>query len=307
MTPHRIVSLLPSATEIVCALGGSALLVGRSHECDYPEDVRALPACTKPKIDSARSSMEIDRQVRASLQQAVSIYDLDVKQLKALNPDLIITQAQCEVCAVSMEQVEQAFGGWLGHKPQILSLSPRKLADVWDSIRAVGKAMGLADEGKEVLKALKLRVVNIIERACMIKKRPTVACIEWLDPLMAAGNWVPEMVDLAGGRNLFGESGKHSPWMELGQLSAQDPDVILLMPCGFDIERIRRELPPLSGQPEWGRLKAVKSAQVFLVDGNQYFNRPGPRLVESMEILAEIMHPKLFGSEHQGKGWKKLL
>ncbi|MDB6034811.1 MAG: Periplasmic binding protein [Verrucomicrobiales bacterium] len=306
MKPQRIVSLLPSATEIVCALGGAHLLAGRSHECDFPEEIRQLPACTRPNIDSSGSSVEIDRQVKDKLQQALSIYDVDVEQLKALKPDLIITQAQCEVCAVSIDQVEKAVGNWTNQRPKVISLSPQKLADVWDEIRAVGRAMDLPDEGRESLKALKLRVVNIIERACMIKKRPTVACIEWLEPLMAAGNWVPEMVDLAGGQGLFGEAGKHSPWMEWSELVARDPDMIILMPCGFDIERTQTELPVLMARSEWSKLKAVKERQVFIVDGNQYFNRPGPRIVDSMEILAEILHPKQFGSEHAGKGWKRI-
>jgi iron complex transport system substrate-binding protein len=306
MKPQRIVTLLPSATEIVCALGGTDLLVGRSHECDFPDEIRHLPVCTRPQIDSSASSGEIDRQVKGKLEQALSIYEVDVGQLKALRPDLIITQAQCEVCAVRIEQVEKAVGNWTSQRPNILSLSPQKLADVWDDVRAVGRAMELPDEGKEVLKALKLRVVNIIERACMITKRPAVACIEWLEPLMAAGNWVPEMVDLAGGQNCFGEAGKHSPWMEWSQLAARNPDIIILMPCGFGIERTQSELSVLSTHPEWLRLKAVKERQVFIVDGNQYFNRPGPRIVDSMEILAEILHPKRFGSEHAGKGWKRI-
>lgn len=306
MKPRRIVSLLPSATEIVCGLGGTNLLVGRSHECDYPEEVQRLPACTRPRVDPSAASAEIDRQVKDKLQQALALYEVDIPQLKALRPDLIITQAQCAVCAVSLEQVEAAVRDWTGQAPRLLSLSPQKLSEIWDSIRAVGRAMDLPDEGREILKELKLRVVNIIERACMIKKRPSVACIEWLDPLMAAGNWVPEMVDLAGGQNLFGEGGKHSPWMQWSELVARNPDMILLMPCGFDIERTRRELSILTAKPEWSKLKAVKEKQVFLVDGNQYFNRPGPRIVDSMEMLAEMMHPKLFGTEHQGKGWKKL-
>jgi iron complex transport system substrate-binding protein len=306
MKPLRIISLLPSATEIVCALAGADLLVGRSHECDFPEEIRHLPVCTRPQIDSSASSVEIDGQVKGKLEQALSIYEVDVEQLKALRPDLIITQAQCEVCAVSLEQVEQALGDWTSQRPHILSLSPKKLADIWDDVRAVGKALDLPDEGKEALKALKLRVVTIIERACMIKKKPTVACIEWLEPLMAAGNWVPELVDLAGGQNLFGEAGKHSPWMEWSELTARNPDIIILMPCGFDIARTQSELSVLSAHAEWSKLKAVKERQVFIVDGNQYFNRPGPRIVDSMEILAEILHPKQFGSEHAGKGWKRI-
>jgi iron complex transport system substrate-binding protein len=306
MKPQRIISLLPSATEIVCALGGAHLLVGRSHACDYPEEIRELPVCTRPRIDADAGSAEIDRQVKEKLGQALSIYEVDEARIKELKPHLIITQAQCEVCAVSLDEVKQSVASWTNLKPEILSLSPQRLAQVWDNIREVGRAMELVDEGREVLKALKMRVVGIIERACLIKNRPTVACVEWLDPLMAAGNWVPELVDLAGGKNLFGEAGKHSPWMKWEDVQEQDPDIILLMPCGFDLQRTTSELSALSGKPGWPKLKAVKKKQVYLLDGSHYFNRPGPRLVESMEILAEIMHPKLFDFKHEKKGWKRV-
>jgi iron complex transport system substrate-binding protein len=306
MKPQRIISLLPSATEIVCALGGSHLLVGRSHECDYPEEICELPVCTRPRIDANASSAEIDRQVKDKLRQALSIYEVDEARIQELKPHLIITQAQCEVCAVSLDEVKQAVASWTNLKPEILSLSPQRLAEVWENIREVGRAMELADEGREVLKALKMRVVGIIERACLIKKRPTVACLEWLDPLMAAGNWVPELVELAGGTNLLGEAGKHSPWLKWEDLQGKDPDIILLMPCGFDLQRTTNELPALTTKAGWSKLKAVKKKQVYLLDGSHYFNRPGPRLVESMEILAEIMHPKLFDFKHENKGWKRL-
>jgi iron complex transport system substrate-binding protein len=306
MKPQRIISLLPSATEIVCAFGGAHLLVGRSHECDFPEEICELPVCTRPRIDANASSAEIDRQVKDKLRQALSIYEVDEARIQELKPHLIITQAQCEVCAVSLDEVKQAVASWTNLKPEILSLSPQRLAEVWENIREVGRAMELVDEGREVLKALKMRVVVINAGACLIKKRPTVACLEWLDPLMAAGNWVPELVELAGGINLFGEAGKHSPWLKWEDLQDQDPDIILLMPCGFDLQRTSGELSVLSGKPGWAKLKAVKKKQVYLLDGSHYFNRPGPRLVESMEILAEIMHPKLFDFKHENKGWRRV-
>jgi iron complex transport system substrate-binding protein len=306
MSTQRIVSLLPAATEIVCALGAADRLVGRSHECDFPPEIRGLPACTSAKLDSGASSGEIDRQVKNLLREALSIYNVDNARLKELQPDVIITQAQCEACAVSLAEVETAIAGWLGQRPQIISLSPNRLADVWEDIRRVASALGQADGGRAMLASLKNRVVNLIEKTCLLKQRPTVACVEWIEPLMAAGNWVPELVELAGGVNVAGEAGKHSPWMNWETLRGLDPEIIVVMPCGFDIAKTRAETAALVRQPGWSKLRAVKKHRVVLTDGNQYFNRPGPRLVESLEILAEIIHPDRFDFGHQGKGWEKL-
>lgn len=303
---QRVVSLLPSCTEIVCALGGGGRLVGRSHECDFPANVKALPACTEAKVDSNRPSADIHRQVGALLEQALSIYKVDAARLKALKPDLVLTQAQCEVCAVSLADVESALAEWTGARPRVLSLSPQRLVDIWDDFRRVAEALGLEDLGRSVVKPLKTRCVDIIEKTAAMKKRQSVACLEWLDPLMAAGNWVPELVELSGGRNLFGVAGKHSPWMKWEDLCAADPDVLVLMPCGFDISRTLRELPALAGRPEWPRLRAVKNHRVFVADGSAFFNRPGPRIVDSMEILAEVLHPLLFEPRHMGEGWERI-
>jgi iron complex transport system substrate-binding protein len=302
----RIVSLLPSATEIVCALGAGDQLVGRSHECDYPSTILSLPVCTAPKIDAQAGSSDIDRQVKNLLQEAVSIYRIDVEKLKQLQPDIILTQAQCEVCAVSLPEVEQAVSAWTGTKPQIISLSPNRLADIWDDIRRVIEVLDLGEAGRETLRGLKHRVVGIIEKTCVMKAPPSVVCIEWIEPLMAAGNWMPELVELAGGRNLLGEAGKHSPWMDWKTLLENDPEVIIILPCGFDLKRTRSEMIALTQKPEWARLQAVKKNRVFLTDGNQYFNRPGPRIVESLEILTEILHPDRFNFGHKGKAWEKL-
>jgi iron complex transport system substrate-binding protein len=303
---QRIVSLLPASTEIVCALGGTSRLVGRSHECDFPPEIGALPACTSSKLDPAASSQEIDRQVKGLLQDAISIYRIDTEKLRQLKPDIILTQAQCEVCAVSLPEVEQAVSQWLGSRPQIISLAPNCLADIWEDIRRVADALDLADHGKEVLRSLKNRVVDIIEKTCQLKERPSIACIEWIEPLMAAGNWVPELVELAGGSNLVGEPGKHSPWMDWETLVRQNPEIMIVMPCGFNLQRTRTEMAALVGRPEWSKLKAVKNRRVYLTDGNQYFNRPGPRIVESLEILTEIIHGDRFNFGHQGKAWERL-
>jgi iron complex transport system substrate-binding protein len=306
LSTQRIVSLLPAATEMVCALGAADRLAGRSHECDYPPEIRALPACTSPKLEVAGGSGAIDRQVKSLLREATSIYRLDSALLRQLKPDVIITQAQCEACAVSVRELEAAIAGWLGRHPQILTLSPNRLADVWEDIRRVAVALHLPERGREVPASLKHRVVNIIEKTCGLKKRPSVACVEWIEPLMAAGNWVPELVELAGGTNAAGKAGEHSPWMNWDTLRRLDPEFIVVMPCGFDLARTRAEAETLVRHPAWSSLRAVKHHRVRLTDGHQYFNRPGPRLVASLEILAEMLHPGRFDFGHEGKGWEKL-
>jgi len=278
-------------------------LTGRSHECDFPEEVRRLPACTEPQIDPTASSGGIDRQVKARLQRALSIYHIDIAKLRSLQPDVVLTQAQCEVCAVSLPEVERAVAEWTGFSTQVVSLSPQRLIDLWSNVATVAEALGVSECGRTLVKQLKGRVADVIVKTAPLKRRPSVACIEWLDPLMAAGNWVPELVELAGGLNLFGEAGKHSPWLNWEAVQEHDPEILVAMPCGFDLERTRQELPLLSNRPDWAKLRAVKNRRVYCVDGNQYFNRPGPRLVESLEILAEMFHPEMFQFGHRGKGW----
>ncbi len=297
----RIVSLIASATEIVCALGLEDQLVGRSHECDFPPSIHRLPVCTEPKFDVTGSSADIDRRVKAVLQDALSVYRVHSDILRELRPDVIVTQSQCEVCAVSQRDVEEAVGRWLDARPRIVSLAPNALSDVWDDIRRVAQALDVPERGGQLVGWLRQRMTAIAERARALSHRPTVACIEWIEPLMAAGNWMPELVDLAGGVNLFGAAGRHSPWLTWEQLRERDPEVIVVLPCGFDLERTRREMPALSGRAGWGELQAVRAGRVFLADGNQYFNRPGPRLAESLEILAELCHPEVFHFDHEGR------
>ena len=306
MKKPRIISLLPSCTEIICALGFEDCLVGRSHECDFPESVRQLPACTASKISAAASSAEIDRQVKSLLHSALSLYDIETAKLRELLPDIILTQAQCEVCAVSLTEVEQAVGEWTGKRPRILSLSPQRLVDLWENIREVAEAIGAAKRGRELLQQLKGRVADVIVKTVPMQRRPSVGCIEWFDPLMAAGNWVPELVELAGGLNLFGEAGRHSPWLNWEAVQEHDPEVLVLMPCGFDLARTRAEAATLTRLPDWEKLRAMKSGRVFLTDGSQFFNRPGPRLVDSLEMMGEMLHPNEFESGHRGKGWEKM-
>ncbi|MBI2806979.1 MAG: cobalamin-binding protein [Planctomycetes bacterium] len=304
----RIVTMIASATEIVCALGCERDLVARSHECDWPPSVKTLPICTAPRFDIHGSSGQIDERVKSLLAQEVSIYQVDAEMLCELDPDVIITQAQCDVCAVSERDVQRALP--LIDKNtnrKIVSLSPYNLADVWQSIRNVADALGVSSRGETVVEQLQDRVRMIAERSAALAHRPTVACLEWLDPLMTAGNWVPELVELAGGCNLFGSAGEHSPWMTWAELRERDPDILIALPCGFDLATTRREMACLSAQPGWTELRAVRDGRVFVTDGNQFFNRPGPRLVESLEILAEMFHPEVFSFRHEGTAWQRFV
>ena len=308
--------MLPSATEIVCALGYRDAIVARSHECDYPNSIKQLPACTKSKIDTQKSSRDIDNQVKFIVEQGLSVYRVDGDLLKKLNPDVIVTQTQCEVCAASPKDLEDALSDWTGGRPKIVSLEPNRLNDVWTDIQNVANAVGEQRKGKELVKGLLNRMSLIEEKASKFLERPKgeapidrprVACIEWIDPLMAAGNWIPELVEMLRGENVFGAAGQHSPWIEWDALCKEDPDVIVVMPCGYDISESRRNMPSLSDRPEWSSLKAVKKGTVYIVDGNQYFNRPGPRLADSLEIMAQLVNPKIFTSdfEFEGIGWER--
>ncbi len=302
----RVVTLIASATEIVCALGLEDWLVGRSHECDYPPSVQSLPVCTEVKFQTDGRSYEIDQRVKAIVEEGVSVYRVRSDALNRLRPDVIITQTQCEVCAVSLRDVEQAVCELVESRPQIVSLHPDCLADVWKDIRRVGRVLGVVDRAERLVQQLRARMEEIANKAKSAPQRPRVACIEWIEPLMAAGNWMPELVEMAGGINLFGEVGKHSPFMNWDDLRQADPDILLIHPCGFDIARTLEEMPVLTQRPDWSELRAVQQKQVLVLDGNQYFNRPGPRLVESLEILAEIFHPSLFQFGHEGRGWVRL-
>jgi iron complex transport system substrate-binding protein len=295
----RIASFIASATEIIDALGMLDSLVGRSHECDYPHGIETLPVCTRPMIAVSGNSLDIDRQVKANLANALSIYEVLDEVLEKLQPTHIVTQTQCEVCAVSLKDVERSVASRLASQPKIVSLQPNCLADIWEDIRRVAVALGEEERGGAVVDDLQMKMRRI--SAAATGKKPTVACIEWLAPLMAAGNWVPELVEMAGGVNLFGEAGKHSPWMTWEELVARDPDVIFVMPCGFDEARTRAEMYWMTDRPEYAGLKAARTGQVYPVDGNQYFNRPGPRVVESLEILTRILN-NIQPSRAQGRG-----
>lgn len=296
----RIVSLLPSATEIVCALGYEFALVGRSHECDFPPGIERLPVCTESKVHGAVTSEEIHARVGAILEHDISVYRVDSELLRDLGPTHIVTQVQCDVCAVSLRDVEAAIGDW---DCRIVALNPGSLEGVFDDIRRTASALNDVKAGDALVTRMRNSMQAIAAEAATAADKPRVATIEWLAPLMAAGNWAPELVALAGGIDVLGEAGKHSDWLRWEQLVAADPDLIVVFPCGFGLREIHRDLHLLTERREWRTLRAVREGNVFLIDGNQYLNRPGPRLVESLEIFGEIFHPDRFAFGHEGKAW----
>lgn len=312
----RIVSLIASATEIVCALGLRDRLVGRSHECDYPKSVVDLPQCTSPKFSTEGTSAEIDARVKQILEQALSVYQVDSSLLDQLSPTHIITQSQCEVCAVSMKDVEEAVCSLIGSKPAIIELKPDSLSDVWNDIKKVAACLSKADAGGLLVDVADFLVDDLRERLLSVSRRAhpqgaatfpriRLAFIEWIDPLMAGGNWMPELVEIAAAENVFGQAGKHAPPIQFSDLLQADPDVIVVAPCGFGVQRTLSDMHILSDRPEWQQLKAVKSNAVFVADGNQFFNRPGPRLVDSAEMLVEIIDSYL-GAQKSSIWWLRL-
>jgi len=303
---QRVVSLIPSATEIVHALGAQDRLVGRSHECDVPASVQALPVLTAAKIDLSGSSRAIDERVRTLLQEALSVYRVFDERLRDLAPDVVLTQAQCEVCAVSLGDVEDAVCTWLDDAPDLVALEPGSLDDVWRDVQRVADALDCSERGTRLVNTLQARMEAVEQQAARAAHQPSVACIEWVDPLMVGGHWMPTLAAMAGGQPVLGTPGAPAPRITWDALRAADPDVIVVMPCGFGLERTRREATALIQQPGWNDLQAVRAGHVYLTDGNHYFNRPGPRLVESLEILAEILHPDRFPATHRGTGWVPL-
>ena len=290
----RIVSLLPSATELVALLGLGDRLVGRSHECDTPREVAALPACTRSLIEDGESG-EIDAAVRAMIAEGGALYALDEALVRELAPTHVVTQAQCDVCAIGSEQVEAMLArGWPGPKPEVIALSPRTLGDVFADLQHLGRALGVTDASRRAVSELADRVSRVGEETGARTPRPRVLCLEWLVPPIAAGNWMPELVRIAGGEPLFGRVGAPSvdvPWRDI---AAADPDFVLVMPCGFDLARSVVEARALGDVPEWRALRAAQTGRAVVVDGDAYFNRSGPRLVDSLELLAELLAPDAF-------------
>jgi iron complex transport system substrate-binding protein len=288
----RVISLLPSATEMVHFAGAADRLVGVTHECDHPPGVERLPKLTSSRIDPTLFGAEIDAEVNRLVTDDESIYALDADLLEGLAPDLVITQGLCEVCAVSTSLVEEAISG-LGSEPDLLVLNPTSLEDVLDDTVRVGEALGLGEGVRRRVATLRGRLGEI-EDAVAGLARPSVGCIEWLDPPFSAGHWVPEMVRLAGGRELFAGPGERSVRLDWPTVFEAAPEVLVLMPCGFDAARAAEEARSLPGLPGWSGLPAARDGRVWAVDANSYFSRPAPRLVEGVEILARVLHPGAF-------------
>ncbi len=312
----RVVSLLASATEMIAALGCLDQLVARSHECDYPPNVLSLPVVSRVQIDVETSSAHIDAQIKRLSQsklvtenaalKALSIYAIDVELLQELRPDVIITQTQCEVCAVSERDVMQAVEQLTGLQPRIVALAPYRLDDVWEDVVRVGEALGRRAQAERLVQSYQQRLWYLQELSMHRGEKPRVAVLEWLDPLMGAGNWTPELVAMAGGEHVFGEIGQHAPWLSWEELLAVDPDVLVLAPCGFTLERTLQDVPLLEGHPSWQSLRAVKDSRVYAIDGNAYINRSGPRLVESAEILSRIVWGPLPGIRVDEQAWMRM-
>ena len=287
----KICSLLPSATEILFALGLGEAVVGVSHECDFPPEARRKPRVIESVIDqNAWSSDAVDQIVVDHLRRKQSLYRIDLNRLRDLKPDLIVTQELCEVCAIDASEVTRAIGS-LSHRPAIVSLHPHTLSEMLDDIVRLGEGTGRAGEASRVVDSLKTRLERIRYLVAEAPLKPRVFCMEWLKPPMASGHWVPEMVGVAGGIEVIGRTGEPSRYVEWERVVAAQPEALILMPCGFPIERTKREVAAVRALAGWEKLPAVQQQRVYLVNGPAYYNRSGPRLVDGVEIFAELWHP----------------
>ena len=289
----RICSLLPSATEILYALNLGDSVVGVTHECDFPPEAAKKPALIRPRVDQRASAGEIDRQVSELVARGESIYAVDAELLRTLQPDLIVTQDLCHVCAASPDDLASALTRLSG-KPRVLALTPHSLRDVWDDIRKVGDATQRRREAQGLAIALEGRVAAIEAKAAQAKRRPRVLCLEWLDPYYVGGHWVPEMVAKAGGQDCLGRAGQPSFRVAAEEIAASGAEIIVVMPCGFHVERIASEYNAADFPDGYLGLPAVREQRVFAVNANSYFSRPGPRLAEGVALLAHLLHPDLF-------------
>jgi iron complex transport system substrate-binding protein len=304
----RICSFIPSATEIVYLLGLQDQLHGVTHECDYPPDAKNKPHVVRSVFedwDHEPTSGEISETIGRRLQEGLGIYEIDLETLQAAEPDLLLTQAICEVCAVSSRQVAECSLG-LSKQPQVISLDPQYIGDVLDDIRRVAKATNTHDRGDQVVASLQARIDKVVKEAAQTTERPRVLHLEWSDPLMCGGHWVPEMVEMAGGINCFGDKETGSYRLDWDDVVGSQPDVVVLMLCGYNVKRGLQDLPILQARPGWGDLPAVKNQKVFVMDGSAYTSRSGPRLVTGLEILAEILHPEQFSGYIPPNGAAKL-
>jgi iron complex transport system substrate-binding protein len=294
----RIVSLLASATETVCELGAGDALVGRSHECDYPEWVRRLPSLSRPSFDVGGSSADIDRRVREKLAVGEPLYEVDERTLTALAPDILLTQTHCEVCAVTPGNLGPA----ICRRP-VATLRTGTLQGILDGFIEVARVLGVEGRGADL--ACRCRAtVEAVRGRTRNRPRPRVACLEWIDPVFAMGNWGPELVHAAGGECVFGRSGVHSTTTPWEAITREDPDVIVVAACGFGIERTASEMHVMEARPGWRELRAVSEGRVFIADGNRFFNRSGPSAFETAELLAEMLHPGSVEPRHEGSDWR---
>lgn len=302
MATSKIITLIPSATEIISFLGLDSQLVGVSHECDFPEKVKSLKKLTKTDIKTNVSSYNIHLQIEKILENSLSVYKVDENSLKYLNPDVIITQDQCNVCAVNLYQVKKVTSSYLNKEVDIISLQPKSFKNIFENIEYVAKKLNVFNAlNKNKINKLLNRIRDIRLKKKSFKK---VICIEWCNPLMAAGNWIPDMVKIAGGNELFGINNKNSHWIDFKCVRDFNPEVIIFMPCGYNLLQTQRDVASLfENNVKWKNLSAYKNKKLYLVDGNQYFNRPGPRIVDSLEILAEIFNPDVFNYGYKGSGW----
>ncbi len=284
----RIISLVPNGTEILFAVGAGDLVVGVSHECDFPPEARTRPILTGSALQPGMSAAEVDAAVAAQVGSGLSLYTLDDAQIAALDPDVIVTQELCPVCAVSTEQVEGAVRP-LPHCPEVLSLDPHSLQDVFADIRQVGAATGHTAEAEALLAGLEARLDAVRARVAG-RPRPRVVALEWLDPFFAGGHWVPEMIEIAGGLDVLAKPGDPSRRLTAEEVAAADPDLLVVMPCGFDAAGAQDQIDLLADRPAWRALRSVRNGRVHPVDANGCFSRPGPRLVDGIERLAAIFH-----------------
>jgi len=299
----RIVSLLASGTEIVCALGAGDALVGRSHECDNPEWVKRLPACTQPAFDIHMSSRDIDAEVRRRLKAGEPLYHVDADRLNALAPDVLITQVHCDVCAVTPGDVARA--GCVRVGDQVVALSAGSLAGIFDGVRNVARAIQRQADGERLVEEMSARI-DAVRASVAGRPRPTVVLLEWTDPLFTSGNWGPELIDAAGGETLLAETGHHSVPVTWEQITEADPDYLIVAPCGFNLDRAMQDIDVLEQMPGWFELSAVMNGRMAFADGNKYFNRSGTTIVETVEILAEILHGDRVAPSLRGHAWVAL-
>jgi iron complex transport system substrate-binding protein len=301
----RICSLLPSATEILYALGLGDSVVGVTHECDFPAGAAKKPALIRPRVDPHAAAGEIDRQVSELVARGESIYAVDAELLRSLEPDLIVTQDLCHVCAASPDDLATALTR-LPKKPRVLTLTPHSLSDVWNDIRKVGDATQRRREAQGIAITLEQKVAAIEAKSAQARSRPRVLCLEWLDPFYVGGHWVPEMVAKAGGQDVLGRAGEPSFRVSGEQIAASGAEIIVVMPCGFNVKRIAAEYGLASFPNGYQSLPAVREQRVFAVDANSYFSRPGPRLAEGVAVLAHLFHPDLFPAAPPGSSIQRL-